>query len=142
MDKEDTSVNEEDISTTQVSPRWFIDLDWHQQNSRSFFVLAQDCLCPKCRERLTGEISAADLLVTIKDCCSKTPNFITDKLPILESIFRLFLANGNQPLGLEELGTQLSEWRGGDTYRTSAEILSRLLASAQHYGLRQVNKRN
>ena len=131
MDKKDTSTN-------QVSQRWFIDLDWHQQSNRSFFALAQGCLCPKCQERLKGEISAADLLTTIKDCCSKTPDFITGSLPILESVFRLFLANGNQPLDLEELGRQLSEWRGGDTYRTSAEILSRLLASDQHYGLRQI----
>ncbi len=133
MDKENTSTN-------QDSPRWFIDLDWHQQNNRSFLALAQGCLCPKCQERLKEKSSAADLFMTIKDCCSKTPNFITGKLPILESIFRLFLANGNQPLDLEELGRQLSEWRGGDTYRTSVEILSRLLASDQYYGLRQVNK--
>jgi len=132
MDKEDTSTN-------QVSQRWFIDLDWHQQNNRSFLALAQSCLCPKCQEQLKGEISAADYLSAIKDCCSKTPDFITGKLPILESIFRLFLANGNQPLDLEELGTQLSEWRGGDTYRTSVEILSRLLSSDQYYGLRQIS---
>ncbi len=138
MDKEDASVNEENTSTNKVSQRWFIDLDLHQQSNRSFVVLAQGCLCPKCQKRLKGEISAADLLTTIKDCCSKTPNFITDKLPILESIFRLFLTNGNQPLDLEELGRQLSEWRGGDTYRTSAEMLSRLLASDQYYGLRQI----
>ena len=131
-------MNKEDTSTNQVSQRWFIDLDWHQQSNRSFFALAQGCLCPKCQEWLKGEISAADLLTTIKDCCSKTPDFITGSLPILESVFRLFLANGNQPLDLEELGRQLSEWRGGDTYRTSAEILSRLLASDQHYGLRQI----
>jgi len=131
-------VDKEDTNTNQVSPRWFIDLDWHQRSNRSFFALAQGCLCPKCQERLKGEIAAADLLATIKGCCSKTPNFITGELPILESIFRLFLANGNQPLDLEELGRQLSEWRGGDTYRTSAEILSRLLASDQYYGLRQV----
>jgi len=140
VDKEDASVNEENTSTNQASPRWFIDLDWHQQSNRSFFALAQGCLCPKCQERLKGEISAADLLATIKDCCSKTPNFITGESPILESIFRLFLANGNQPLDLEELGRQLSEWRSGDTYRTSVEILSRLLASDQYYGLRQANK--
>ena len=133
-------VDKEDTSTNQDSPRWFIDLDWHQQSNRSFFALAQGCLCPKCQQRLKGKISAADLLTTIKDCCSKTPNFITGKLPILESIFRLFLANGNQPLDLEKLGRQLSEWRGGDTYRTSAEILSRLLASDQYYGLRQISK--
>lgn len=133
-------VDKENTSTNQFWPHWFIDLDWYQQSNRSFFAMAQGCLCPKCRERLKGEISAADLLMTIKDCCSKTPNFTTGKLPILESIFRLFLANGNQPLDLAELGKQLSEWRGGDTYRTSVEILPRLLSSDQYYGLRQINK--
>ena len=45
---------------------------------------------------------------------------------------------GNQPLDLEELWRQLSEGWGGDTYRISAEILSRLLSSDQYYGLSQV----
>jgi len=129
----------EDINTEQVTPRYFIDLDWYQQSSRSFPALAQSYLCPKCRERLgEGEILSVDLIAAIRDCCSKTPVFITRQLPILESIFRLFLANGNQPLDLEELGKQLSEWRGGYTYCTSAEILSRLLGNDQYYGLRQV----
>ncbi len=131
-------MDKENSSTEQVSQRWFIDLDWHEQNNRSFLALAQRYLCPKCREQLKGEMAAADLLKTIKGCCSKAPDFITGKLPILESIFRLFLANGNQPLDVEELGTQLNEWRGGDTYRTSPEILSRLLNSDQYYGLREV----
>ena len=132
-------MEKEDITTDQPKPRWFIDLDWYQQNNRSFFSLAQGCLCPKCHERLkVAEVSAADLLATIKDCCSKTLGFISGKLPILESIFRLFLAGGNQPLDLEELGRQLVQWRGGDTYRASAEVLSRLLRSDQYYGLRQV----
>jgi len=131
-------VNNE-IITDQPEPRWFIDLDWYQQNNRSFWALAQNCLCPKCREQLkAGEVSAVDLLSTIRDCCSKTPDFINGRSSILESIFRLFLANGNQPLEVEELGKQLNEWRGGDTYRTSAEILSRLLSTDQHYGLRQI----
>ncbi|MCL0053079.1 hypothetical protein M1M86_01110 [Dehalococcoidales bacterium] len=126
-------------SIDQPKPRWFIDLDWYQQNNRSFLALAQGCLCPKCNERLKVEtVSTADLLATIKDCCSKMPGFISGKLPILESIFRLFLASGNQPLDLEELGRQLSRWRDGDTYCASAEVLSRLLRSEQYYGLRQV----
>ena len=131
-------MNEEEISTDQVKPCWFIDLDWYQQNNRSFFTLAQGYLCPRCREQLPKEISADELLTTIKDCCSKTPDFITDKLSILESIFRLFLTNGNQPLAAEELGKQLNEWRGGDTYRTSAEVLSHLLRDERYYGIRQV----
>ena len=133
-------MNREDIDTDHAGPRWFIELDWYQPNNRSFFTLARACLCPKCRERLKveeGEISAADLLSNIRDCCSNAPDFVTGELPILESIFRLFLANGNQPLDLEELGQQLGERRGGDTYRTSIEVLSRLLKSDQFYGLRE-----
>ncbi len=137
-------MHREDINKDQARPQWFIDVDWYKENNRSFLTLAQHCLCSKCREQLEinkGEIPAADLLTTIKDCCSRTPGFITPRLPILESIFRLFLANGNQPLDLEELGKQLSEWRGGETYRTSVEILSRLLSNDQYYGLRQVQSR-
>lgn len=131
----------EATSTDQPKPCWFIDLNWYQQNNRSFSALAQGYLCTKCRNRLNGkgkEIAAADLLSTIKDCCGNNPDFITTQMPILESIFRLFLANGNQPLDLEELGKRLSERRGGDIYRTSVEILSRLLRNEQYYGIRLV----
>ena len=134
-------VDREDINHDQAGQRWFIDLDWLQLNNRSFFTLARGSLCSKCQQRLKveeGEISAADLLMAIKDCCSREPSFISGELPIMKSIFRLFLANGNQPLDLPELGEQLSEWRGGDTYRTSVEILSRLLENDQCYGIRQV----
>ena len=134
-------VNREEISTDQPKTRWFIDLDWYQQNNRSLSVLAQNQLCPQCTKQLSSEekeISVDTLLSTIRDCCSHAPGFITNQLPILESVFRLFLANGNQPLDLEELGKQLSEWRGGDAYRTSADILFRLLSTDQYYGLQEV----
>ena len=134
-------MDREEISSDQVKPCWFIDLDWYQPNNRSFFTLAGNCLCPKCRQQLKvegGEVSATDLVTAVKDCCSREPGFITGETPILESIFRFFLATGNQPLNLEELGRQLSEWRGGDSYRSSVKILSRLLESDQCYGLRRV----
>jgi hypothetical protein len=129
------------MADEQSDKRWFIDLNWLEQNERSFLVLAKGCLCPQCRERLEGEgeeVSAADLLANIRDCCSKAPGFITEKSPILESVFRLFLANGNQPLDLKELGKQLVERQGGSPRRTSAAVLSRLLGNERHYGLRQV----
>ncbi len=134
-------MNTEEISAEQSGIRWFIDVDWFPQHNRSFSALARGCLCPTCRGRLkeqSGEIAAAGLLATIRDCCSKTPGFISRELPILESVFHLFLANGNQPLDLEQLSQQLKEWRDGDSYRTSPEILSRLLESDRYYGLRQV----
>jgi len=123
----------------QPQKRWFIDLDWHRQHNRSVSALIQGCLCTKCRKQLQDEgkkPTETELLTTIKDCCRHTPEFITGQMPILESIFRLLLINSNQPLDLVGLGTQLSEYRGSDTYRTSEEILSRLLKNDNYYGLR------
>jgi hypothetical protein len=129
-------MSQEDITTNQASQRWFIDLDWYQKNNRSFVSIARKYLCPECRERLREESSAAELLTAIKDCCSQVPDFINGQLSILDSIFRLFLVNGNQPLDLEELRRQLSERRGDNPI--SAKTLSRLLNSDRYYGLRLV----
>jgi len=134
-------VNKENMSFDQHRQRWFIDLDWYQKNNRSFIILARSRMCPKCQERLMvgeGEVSPSDILANIKNCCSQATNFISGELPILESVFRFFLGNGNEPVDVEELGKRLSEWRGRDTYRTSDEILPHLLNSDQYYGLRQV----
>jgi len=130
----------EDKVAAQVKSHWFIDLDWYQQSHRSFLALAEHCLCPKCQERLKGgSISPEDLFSAVKGCCSQTAGFITDNLPVLESVFRLFLANGNQPLDLEELGAQLRKWRGEGIYLAPPEILSRLLESDCYYGLRKTS---
>ena len=130
----------EEVDNELDGERWFIDLDWYQSNNRSFSALAQRCLCDKCRKNLkTGEaeIPADKLLATIKDCCSKQPDFIISELPILESVFRVLLTNGNKPVSMKELGEQLSEWRGGYPSSNAGEKLSRLLASDSYYGLRQ-----
>jgi hypothetical protein len=112
-----------------------------QINNRSIQALIQGYLCPKCAQKLKADkkYSSPDaLMAAIQTCCSRTPGFINDRLPILESVFRLFLSNGNQSLNLEELGKQLSILRGGDAYRTLPETLSRLLKSDRYYGLQEV----
>jgi hypothetical protein len=127
------------MTDTKPAQRWFIDLDWLEQNNRSFLALAQGCLCSKCTKKQKGNtepISPAELIATIEDCCAKSSGFISDRSPILDSIFRLFLANGNQPLSLQELSKQLAKWRGDNGPRTSVEVLSRLLGDERYYGLR------
>ncbi len=129
-----------DADSNQLNKQWFIDLDWYDANNRSFFILARERLCPRCRKQLRvdeKEVPAADLLKAIKNCCASEPGYITVDLPVMESIFRLFLANGNMPLGLEELGQQLSEWYGRDTYRVPLETLPRLINKNRYYGLRE-----
>ena len=131
----------EEVSVEQEEPRWAIDPDWFEANNRSLLTLVRSSLCSKCRKRLNSEEkwgSLDDLMTTIRECCSNEPGYITGELPIMESAFRLFLANGNQAVDLIELGRQLSERRGVDTYRTSVEILSCLLKNDEYYGIRPV----
>lgn len=136
-------MDNEEISTEEPKTHWAIALDWFPQNNRSISALIENYLCPKCAEQRSAEkkeSSPQALMSTIKECCSHTPDFINDRLPILEGVFRLFLANGNQPLELEELGNQLSELRGGDPYRTSPETLIRLLKNDRYYGLQETEE--
>jgi len=118
-----------------VENLWFIDFNW-QKDRRAISILLRGCLCPEHRKQFEhGQAEAGELVDDIKNCCSRRPGFITGRMPIMESIFRLFLACGNEPLSLEELGKRLNEWRGGDTYRTSPEMLSHLLESDRYYSL-------
>jgi hypothetical protein len=126
-------------ATTPSETRWSIDLNWLKTNKRSFSTLAGDKLCAKCRKKLkadTGELKPAELLKAIQNCCSKNNDFITPVLPFQESIFRVFLANGNKPMTLEELGQQLVQRRGADTSRTTVAFLSCLMRNDDYYGIK------
>jgi len=125
--------------TAPTEKHWAIDLNWLSNKGRSFSTLAGDALCSKCRKKLktdASEAKPADLLKATQSCCSKSPEFITSSLPIQASIFRVFLANGNKALTLEEIGEQLSQRRGVETYRASPGVLSRLINSDQYYGVK------
>lgn len=127
----------ENTSAEPAGPRFAIDLDWYEPTRRSFASVVRASLCAKCQHKVQGkDLPAQRLLTLIKGCCSKEPNFINDRQPILESIFRIFLANGNEPLELTELSRRLVEQRGGDTSRTAPPILSRLLRTEDYYGIR------
>ena len=128
---------------TEVQPaeaRWAIALDWFPLNRRSASVLVKDYLCPDCARRLSTkkEVALKALITSIESCCSQTPDFINDKLPILESAFRLFLRNGNRPMTLKELSSELGQVRFGDVYRTSPEALLRILKNDRFYGLQEI----
>ena len=134
-------MTKDDISTDQTRMRWFIDFDWYPQRGRSISPLLQGCLCNGCRKKLSKEgnpASDSELLSRVRECCNHSAEFITGQMPIMESVFRLFTASGNEPMTVAEAGRQLSTRRGGDTSRTSEEILLRLLKNDRYYGFRPV----
>jgi hypothetical protein len=130
----------EQIEVQPAEIRWSIALDWFSLNHRSASVLVKDYLCPDCARRLSTKKEPAlkALCASIESCCSQTPDFINNKLPILESAFRLFLRNGNQPMTLKELSSELGQIRFEDGYRTSPEALLRILKNDRFYGLQAI----
>ncbi len=117
--------------------RWCIDLDWYKRNNCSFLTLAQSALCLTCRKQLKSEDKASEILEMVAICCSKKAHFITRNMPVLASLFRIFLKNRNQPLTLEGIARELGRCRG-DKVNFSPEVLYRLLISDRYYGLQPV----
>jgi hypothetical protein len=120
-----------------AGPRWNIDLKWLEHNGRSFTTMTKNYACPHCRSQVKDG-KAQKTFSVIKDCCSKKEGFFTPLSPILDSTFRLFLANGNQPLSMEEITQELGKKRG-DSYQSGrVGLLARLLKDEQYYGIRQI----
>jgi hypothetical protein len=129
------------VSLEHPQSSWVIDIDWFEKNNRSFIDLVRRSLCPKCADKLQKKkkkLAAGDILAAIKDCCARSPGFITPKLPILESAFRVLLAGDNKPMEVGELSKELSLRRGADAYTPRSEALDRLLSNDRWYGFKQV----
>ena len=59
-------------------------------------------------------------------------------MPLLEMVFRLLLANGNQPLGLDQIQEQLQKYLGDTSVKDiSLPRLKRIIDNDRYYGLKQ-----
>ena len=112
-----------------------IDPDWFREHDFVFEECAQARMCESCLARADEEVEerytvfdqktgrasfdirrakyGADPMRVIRDDCSKKRNYITPDMPTLEAVFRVLLANGNQPVRLAEIREQLAEWCPG-----------------------------
>jgi hypothetical protein len=134
-------MQKEEKAPERVKTYWAIDLDWFTEHDRSVSVLIKDYLCKDCAKKVSEakkEATPEALISTVQKCCAKSPDFINERLPILESVFRFFLRNGNQTIELGELGHELAQLRDGDTYHTSPEALIRILKTDRYYGIQEV----
>jgi len=130
-----------------VDTKFHIDLSWWGKQNKDIRIFMQDILCKECREDLsdpseakivdmvdpeTAEVQQVDAMwEAIRACCSLKPGYITMDTPLLESIFRVFLANGNKPLSVRELHERLD--------KKPAETILRLLTKGRVYlGIRPV----
>ncbi|MBI2939898.1 MAG: hypothetical protein HYY04_05615 [Chloroflexi bacterium] len=140
--------------------RYFIDLQWYTQNNRSFQAMAQQRLCPACKAKLGTEVQervptvdpktgrvvfemrnvpyASNPMTVVRSCCSKERSYVTAETPVAEALFRVFLANSNQPISAEQIREQLSNYisLADRPHGYSPELIERIIANDRFYGLR------
>lgn len=130
-------IMKDDRDNGEAPCSYFIDMNWYQEQGRSFALLATSRLCPSSQKKKIPKSETA-LLNTIKQCCSKWEGFVTPGMPLVEMIFRLFLANGNMPLALEQIQEKLQQRLSDSTEPRDLSIpkLKRIINEDRYYGLR------
>ncbi|MBT3389346.1 MAG: hypothetical protein HN413_02965 [Chloroflexi bacterium] len=112
------------LVTPTLDTPFHIDFNWWQQNDREWRIHLKSSLCPEHQNTFsemvgdtqvdwvdpeTAEVQRVDgLQHTLISHCAKTVDFITERTSMVESVFRLFLANGNMHLTARELAERLN----------------------------------
>lgn len=118
-----TEIKRINLVKPTVQTRFHIDFNWWGQNDRDWRVYLRNFLCPQHQEAFanvdifdqvdwvdpeTAEVQRVDGLQNILIThCAKQHTFITQQNTLVDSVFRIFLANGNTPLSVEELAEEL-----------------------------------
>ena len=124
-----------------VESKFHIDMDWWRESKRDIRVYMRELLCEGSRtefegyqdqeeidwvDEQTGEVARVDWLGhSLRTCCSQKPSYITPNTPVIDAIFRTFLANDNKPLSVRELYELLD--------RRPPEMLLRMLTVGSIY---------
>ncbi len=106
------------VKPTHTTP-FHVDYEWWKRKNLRIGVELRIHLCEEHRvifdehfdtEKIdwvnakTGEVTQVDGLQHVLQIhCSKQPDYIGRNLPLIDAIFRVFLANGNTPLTCQEL---------------------------------------
>jgi len=106
-----------------LQTKFHIDFDWWDRETQAFRVYLMSHLCAEHQaaidpaapaemldrvDRETGEVIPIDRVQYILGAhCALQPGFITPHMPLVDAVFRVFVANGNQPLTPEELAQKI-----------------------------------
>ncbi len=101
-----------------IDTKFHIDYSWWEKSDEDLRIYKLSHLSPELRERIsqnpsgtqvdyidpdTGEVFQLDEIGVAIQTAAKDPNFINPHTSLVDSIFRVFLANNNQPLSPREL---------------------------------------
>jgi len=129
-----------------VQTPFHIDFDWWKQNESDWHVFLRSLLCPEHQLSLAGveegemidwidpqtaEVKSVDgIQHALMSHCALQPDFVGEHTAMVEAVFRMFLANGNQPMSAEDLSIKLN--------RPATTILRTLSGARIYRGLRPI----
>src|SRR5215213_10191774 len=154
----DAEVEEEPAPTTVYR----IDERWYQEHNLSFTDVLRSRMCDDCQQRAaagetaderhtvidkkTGRTTfevqrvpfASQPMRRIREDCSAKKGYIAPDMSVLEAVFRVYLAHGNQPMPLSNVREHLQDWCPDRQCRwlmLSLKQLDRIMQNDQYYGL-------
>ena len=119
--------------------KYFIDPAKAESSGRSLPVLVASRQCYMCQQGLADEVAIAsdpqDFIDQILGHCSQAPDFLLPDTPLKETIFRVLLAHGNEPMDPEEISAFIGQkWAMTQFPRdTSPRVIQLLLDSSDFY---------
>ena len=124
-------------SEKNTQERYSIDLNIHDKDMA---LMVSDRRCYMCCKSTEDEGSHFDIdsvLNSITSCCCDKDDYLLSDRPIKESLFRVILMNGNNPITLEEIHGILSDkWALAPYPRDiSIKLLKNLINNADEYGI-------
>jgi hypothetical protein len=109
------------VKPTLTTP-FHIDFDWWRQNDQEWRIHLRSCLPVEYQQAFvdadteevdwidpeTAEVQRVDgLQHVLINYAAETPDFITSQTTLIESVFRILLANGNTPMTPNEMSEKL-----------------------------------
>ncbi len=121
--------------------KYFIDPSMAEASGRSLSVLVASRQCYMCQQSLDEEETInsdpQDFIDRIGSHCSQVSDFLLPDTPLKETIFRVVLAHGNDPMDAEQISGYVGrKWAMTQFPRdTSPEVIQLLLDSSDFYCL-------
>jgi hypothetical protein len=144
-----TEIRHSSLVKPSLNTRFHIDFNWWSQSDRDWRIYLQSLMCEQHQQAFQGyqeddmvdwvdpetaEVQRVNGLQHILiQHCAREPGFITERTAMVDALFRLFLANGNEPMTSQELAQQLGRppitilkvLSSGQVYRGMRPILER-----------------
>lgn len=130
----------------KITTPFKIDFEWWKKHDRDWRVYLRGFLCEEHQavyqsmennevidwvDPKTGEVTQVDgLFHILMTHCAKQEDFLNSRMALVDSVFRILLANGNRPMTPEELGDRMN--------RPAPTILRTLSGTRVYKGIRPV----